>query len=104
MSKVLVTGGTVFVSRYIAEYYVELNGEVDALVFTAGIGENDYEVRAAVTKDLEGLGIAIDTAKNDGLRAKNEEDITGADSKVKVFVIPTNEEGMIARSTAELVK
>ena len=86
------------------EIYISLNGKVDALVFTAGIGENDFAVREAVTKDLEGLGIAIDTTKNNGLRAKDEEDITGKDSKVKVFVIPTNEELMIARSTEELVK
>jgi len=90
--------------KYIGSYFAVLNGKVDALVFTAGIGENDFAVREAVTNDLEGLGIVIDKAKNDGLKARKYEDITGEGSKVKVFVVPTNEELMIARSTAELVK
>lgn len=90
--------------KYIGSYFAVLNGKVDALVFTAGVGENDYEVREAVTKDLEGLGIVMDKAKNDGLKARKDEDLTGVGSKVKVFVIPTNEEVMIARSTLEMIK
>lgn len=90
--------------KYIGSYFAVLNGKVDALVFTAGVGENDYEVREAVTKDLEGLGIVMDKAKNNGLKARKDEDLTGSGSKVKVFVIPTNEEVMIARSTLEMIK
>ena len=90
--------------KYIGSYFAVLNGNVDALVFTAGVGENDFGVREAVTNDLEGLGIVIDKAKNDGLKAKKDEDITGVGSKVKVYVVPTNEELMIARKTLEMIK
>ena len=60
------------------------------------------EVREAVTNDLEGIGIKIDKSKNDGLRGKVA-DISAADSKVKVIVIPTNEELMIAKETLALI-
>jgi len=89
------------VKKYIGQYMAVLNG-LDALVFTAGIGENDFEVREAVTNDLEGIGIKIDKAKNDGLRGKVA-DISAADSKTKVIVIPTNEELMIAKETLALI-
>ena len=89
------------VKKYIGQYMAVLNG-LDALVFTAGIGENDFEVREAVTSDLEGIGIKIDKSKNDGLRGKVA-DISAADSKVKVIVIPTNEELMIAKETLALI-
>jgi len=88
------------VKRYIGSYMAVLNG-VDAVVFTAGIGENDYDVRRKVTEGLENLGIEIDVEKN---KIKGKQiDITGANSKVKVFVIPTNEELMIAKETMALV-
>ena len=89
------------VKKYIGQYMAVLNG-LDALVFTAGIGENDFEVREAVTNDLEGIGIKIDKSKNTGLRGKVA-DISAEDSKARVIVIPTNEELMIAKETLALI-
>jgi len=88
------------VKRYIGSYMAVLNG-VDAVVFTAGIGENDYDVRRKAVEGLENLGIEIDVEKN---QVKGKQvDITGPNSKVKVLVIPTNEELMIAKETMALV-
>lgn len=88
--------------RYFGEYAVALGG-VDAVVFTAGVGENTPCMREAILKNTEFMGIKLDKAKNEAARGV-QADISAADSKVKVFVIPTNEELMIARETAELVK
>jgi acetate kinase len=85
------------VKKYIGAYVAVL-GRVDAVVFTAGIGENDDAIRAMICRDLHGLGIRIDEAKNrlgGGARA-----IHAADSRVALWVIPTNEELQIARDTA----
>jgi acetate kinase len=71
-------------------------GGLDALIFTAGIGENSPPIRKAVCKLLGGIGICIDDAKN-AVRARDFLDITGSGSSAKVFVIPTNEELVIAR-------
>jgi len=90
------------VKRYIGSYAM-LMGGVDAIVFTAGIGENTDCVREAVASDSEFLGISIDKSKNAGLRGV-EMDISTADAKVRTLVIPTNEELMIARDTKELMK
>jgi len=88
------------VKRYIGSYMAVLNG-ADAVVFTAGIGENDYEVRKKVIEGLENLGLEIDVEKN---KVKGKQvDITGPNSKIKVLVIPTNEELMIAKETMALV-
>jgi len=88
------------VKRYIGSYMAVLNG-ADAIVFTAGIGENDFDVRRKAVEGLENLGIEIDVEKN---KVKGKQiDITGPNSKVKVFVIPTNEELMIAKETMALV-
>jgi acetate kinase len=81
--------------RWIGSYYLELNG-VDALVFTAGIGENRPAFREAVCANLDQLGIILDAAKNANLKAQ-EEVISAPDSRVKVLVIPTNEELVVAR-------
>ncbi len=89
------------VKRYIGAYIAVLNG-VDAIVFTAGVGENDYDVRRYAIEGLENLGIEIDVEKNN-VKGK-QVDVTGPNSKVKVFVIPTNEELMIAKETMELVR
>jgi len=88
------------VKKYIGSYMAVLNG-ADAVVFTAGIGENDMEVRKYVTSGLENLGIEIDLEKNN-VRGK-QTDISAPNSKVKVLVIPTNEELMIAKETMKLV-
>jgi acetate kinase len=85
---------------YIASYYVLLNG-LDALVFTAGIGENAKELRKLICDRLTVLGIKIDDAKNN---SRGDKDISAADSLVKVWVIPTNEEIMIARDVLRLAK
>ncbi len=79
-----------------------MNG-VDEIVFTAGIGENDPDVREEVCKYLGYLGVDFDSEVNTGLRGK-EAELTKEGSKVKVFVIPTNEELAIARETLALVK
>jgi len=81
--------------RWIGGYHLELNG-LDALVFTAGIGENRAELRASIAGRLEGLGIRIDSQANAALRAQ-EGVISEAGSPVKVMVIPTNEELVVAR-------
>jgi len=88
------------VLRYIGAYAAELNG-VDAIVFTAGIGENDKGFRADVCANLSYLGIEVDLEAND-CRGK-EVEISKPGSKVRVFVIPTNEGLMIARAPAALV-
>lgn len=87
--------------RFIGAFVAEING-IDVLVFTAGIGENSPQMREAVCDKLEFLCLFIDKEKN---KFRGEErEISRPGSKVKVFVIPTNEELMIARDTATLVK
>ena len=90
------------VIKYIGAYVAVMNG-VDDIVFTAGIGENDDYVREEVCKYLGYLGVDFDFEVNTGLRGK-EAELTKEGSKVKVFVIPTNEELAIARETLALVK
>ena len=88
------------VKKYIGAYAVAMGG-VDAVVFTAGIGENNGAYRKAMTEGLDFMGIKIDDEKN-SIRGC-EVDVSAADSKVKVLVIPTNEELMIAMDTKELL-
>jgi acetate kinase len=88
------------VKKYIGAYVAVMNG-VDAVIFTAGLGENSGEMRRDICKDMSFLGIELDEAKND-VRGK-ETDLTKAGAKVKVLLIPTNEELMIARDTMTLV-
>jgi acetate kinase len=76
-------------------------GGVDAIVFTAGFGENAKDVRESVMKDMEFLGAKIDEKAND-IRGE-EREINTPDSKVKIFIIPTNEELVIARDTKRIV-
>ena len=89
------------VRKYIGSYSAALGG-LDCLVFTAGVGENSGSMRARICEGLEYLGVKIDPEKNT-VRGK-EAIISTDDSKVTVWVIPTNEELMIAQDTAELVK
>ena len=89
------------VKKYIGAYTAALGG-LDVLVFTAGVGENGPNTRAAVCKDMEYLGIKLDPEKNN-MKGK-EMIISAPDSKVTVWCIPTNEELMIAQDTAELCK
>jgi len=90
------------VAKYIGAYTAAMNG-VDAIAFTAGVGENDYIIRSNVCKYLGYLGLKLDEEKNKEIRAV-EAEITTADSKVKVYVIPTNEELAIAMQTLELIQ
>ena len=90
------------VAKYVGSYAAAMNG-VDAIAFTAGIGENVGLVREKVCSYLGYLGIEFNTELNKGLRGK-ETELSMPGSKVKVFVIPTNEELAIARETLELVR
>ena len=75
---------------------------VDTIAFTAGVGENSAEMRAEVVKRLEWMGIKIDDAKN-AVRSGDPRDISAEDSKIRVLVVPTNEELMIAFDVKELL-
>ena len=89
------------VVRFVGAYVSVMNG-VDTIVFTAGVGENNSAVRAGVVKHLKYWGVELDEEAN---KIRGEEKlISTADSKVKVYVVPTNEELAIARETVELVK
>jgi acetate kinase len=87
------------IKKVIGEYAAVLNG-VDAVVFTAGIGENSASIRKRILSDLDGIGIKIDEEKN---KIRGQEiDIATPDSKIRVLVIPTNEELTIARDTKQI--
>ena len=90
------------VPKIIASYIVALQG-LDALVFTAGIGENGCNVREGICKELEFMGIKMDYEKNNGIRGK-EVRLDAEDSKAAIFMIPTNEELMIARETKAIIE
>ena len=90
------------IKKYVGAYAAAMGG-IDCLVFTGGIGENDGYVRSEVCRDMEFLGISIDAEKNK-LRGLDINDITGEGSRVKVLVVCTNEELMIARDTKALVE
>jgi acetate kinase len=89
------------IRRYIGAFYGLLNG-ADAVVFSGGIGENSPEIRARVCRDMDALGIDLDEAANAGCRGR-EADLSGGAAKCRVWVIPTNEELLIARDTAALI-
>jgi len=88
------------IKKYIGAYTAIMNG-LDILVFTAGIGENEPEIRLMVCDNMDYLGIKIDPQKNNF--KGQEREISTPDSKVKVWVVPTNEELVIARETARLI-
>ena len=90
------------IKKYIGAYAAAMNG-VDIIVFTAGVGENQYGVRSGVCQDMDWLGIKLDLAKNDSVRG-DEAIISTPDSKVTVCLIPTDEELMVATDTMNLVK
>lgn len=89
------------IKKFIGSFAAVLNG-LDAIVFTAGVGENDVLTRKLVCENMDFLGIRLDEAKNES-RQKGLQEINSADSLVKVLVIPTNEELEIARQCFELV-
>ena len=88
--------------HWIGSYFLQLNG-ADALVFTAGIGENRAELRASICADLDQLGIVLDSALNSSTKAQ-EGVISSAASKAKVMVIPTNEELVVAREVKRFLQ
>jgi acetate kinase len=95
---ILVSG----IKKYIGSYAAEMNG-LDALVFTAGIGENDSNIRKLVCKDMDFLGVNVDEEKNVSAPKGMDFEITAQGAGVRTFIIPTNEELMIARDTKALV-
>lgn len=90
------------IKKYIGSYAAVMNG-LDAVLFTGGIGENAWEVREGVCKDMEFFGIKIDTEKNKSTRGELIK-ISTPDSKVEVWIVPTNEELLIARDTLAMIK
>jgi len=88
--------------HWIGSYLLQLNG-ADAIVFTAGAGENRAELRAAICADLENLGIRMDPEKNQSTRA-TEAVVSAADSPVKILVIPANEELVVAREAKRFLE
>lgn len=91
------------IKKYIGEYVAVLNG-VDAIAFTAGTGENRPEIRQEILEGLDWLGIEVDKDRNFNFVRGENYDITGANSRCKIYVVPTDEELMIARDTKEIVE
>ena len=101
LAKVTLDAYTYRIAKYVGAYAAAMNG-VDAIAFTAGVGENDIEIREELCEKYWGyLGVKIDKEANH-TRGENKL-ISAADSKVKVLVIPTNEELAIARDTLALI-
>lgn len=90
------------IKKYIGSYWAAL-GRLDAIVFTAGVGENSSVVRSLSCKGMEQMGVIVDEEKNSAATAR-EMDISGPGAKVKVLVIPTNEELVIAQDTQRIVE
>ena len=90
------------IKKYIGSYAAAMNG-CDILVWTGGVGENQWITRREVCEDMEFMGMKIDVEKNDGLRSE-EAIISLPDSKVKIMVVPTDEEFMIAADTLEILE
>ena len=91
---------TYSIAGYVAKYAVAMGG-IDAVVFTGGVGENQINVRKNICKQLEFMGIEIDEDKNN-CRGE-EKEISKDSSKVKIWVVPTNEELMIAKETVRML-
>ena len=91
------------VRKYVGAYLAALGG-ADALVFTGGIGENSAEVRARVCEGLGWMGVELDPAANEATAARREGLISRGGSRLAVYVIPTDEELLIARDTVRLIR
>ena len=89
--------------KYIGSYLAVLNG-TDAIVFTGGIGENSAEAREQILENMENLGVVLDKEKNNNFKRGQVELISADNSKIKIYVIPTDEELMMARDTVQIVK
>lgn len=90
------------VRRYLGAYFVNLNGEVDAIVFSAGIGERSAPVREMVCRGLGKMGIVLDEGKNAENR-KDSRDVSADGSPIRILVLPTDEELRIAQETMHIV-
>lgn len=101
-SKLALKMLTYSAKKYIGTYLAVLNG-ADAIVFTGGIGENRPEMREEIISNMENLGIVLDKKKNDNFKRGQVELISAKKSKVKIYVIPTDEELLIARDTKAIV-
>ena len=100
-AKIAIELFTKTIAQFVAKYAVTLKG-LDALVFTGGIGENQIGIRKKICEDLEWMGVKINQEKNN---VKGEQvEISAKDAKIRTFIIPTNEELVIARDTKRLVK
>jgi len=91
------------VRHYIGAYLAQMNG-ADAIVFTGGIGENSAEIRARICADLGFFGVTLDASKNAQAVGGKEGDVSAEGARIRTFVIPTNEELLIARDTVRCVK
>lgn len=91
------------VRKYIGSYYVEMAGKADAIIFTGGIGENSYQVRERICKGLDCIGLKIDNKKNKAITGGKSGLISTSSSTLKAYVIPTNEELLIARDTVRVI-
>ena len=91
------------ITKYIGAYTAAMNG-LDAIVFTAGLGENQAHLRYSICKGLKCFGVKVDPVLNDKMIHGSEGKISTYDSRVAVYVIPTNEELVIARDTKEIVE
>ncbi|KAF8062901.1 ackA [Scenedesmus sp. PABB004] len=91
------------VRKYIGSYAAALGGRLDALVFSAGIGENSALIRRLITDDLQGLGIEVDPAANEATVGGAQGDISGPGARTRVLVVPTDEELSIAQQTLEVL-
>jgi len=90
------------VKKYIGAYWTEMGG-ADAIIFTGGIGENSAPVRQRICNGLEHLGLTLNTERNESVKAGNIGEISLDESTLKAFVIPTNEELLIARDTVRVI-
>jgi acetate kinase len=90
-------------TKYVGAYSAAMGG-VDAIVFTGGIGENNTSYRERVAANLGFMGVEMDPAKNAVAKLGAEMDVATESSKVRILIIPTNEELMIAKDTFELCK
>ena len=89
--------------KYIGAYFAELGG-TDGIVFTGGIGENSPTIRERICRGLECIGLVLDTQRNRNPDATIKNEISAEGSKLRAFVIPTDEELLIARDTVRVVR
>ena len=92
--------------KFIGSYMAAIEEPTHAIVFTAGVGENNAEIRAKICENMEHLGVKLDPAKNEAAKTfmgAGEMEISAPDSRVKVFMIPTNEELVLVEDTVAIM-